>query len=572
MCDFPIPSLLFYAYVPALMASLFFSFFIFLSDRKSQINRNLFIFVLFFCFWIINDFIAWLFHNQVINLLSERMSIIETFSLAFFIYFVYAFLGMNLNIKRKIYIFLPFLPLVLFMFTDYNVYVVDKATCQNQNGILYIYVFLVTIIYSVWLVKILISGYKKASTDARAQIRIIIGSIIFLIAWFSLVVAIRYFLLITDYNDWIDNVFLFVPFGMVIFIGMLTYAITKYQMFNMKLLFAQVIVIALAFFLAAELFFAKSAINQIFILITLVITIGFGYVLVKSVKAEIQKSEELELANKEISERKEQLQKMADSLAIANDKLKILDNAKTEFISMASHQLRTPVTGIKGYLSMLIEGSYGAVSSEQKIVLQKTFDSNERMVNLIEDLLNVSRIESGRLEYEFSNTKIEDLCAEVIDTLYPKAKNQGLYLDYKKPNINLPELWIDGGKVREVISNLVDNAIKYTPRGGVSLTINLCDKKELNCLLIPHIRITVSDTGIGVPKEEMSYLFEKFSRGKDINRLNTGGTGLGLFVGRKMIEGNGGKVWVESGGKDKGSRFIIELPIGKNQELLGGMG
>ena len=120
---------------------------------------------------------------------------------------------------------------------------------------------------------------------------------------------------------------------------------------------------------------------------------------------------------------------------------------------------------------------------------------------------------------------------------------------------------IDGVKVREVISNLVDNALKYTLKGHGGVTLRLQQVGDA-------ARITVSDTGIGVPETELPYLFAKFSRGKDISRLNTGGTGLGLYVGRNMIESNGGKIWAESDGQDRGSRFIIEIPLVQSEELL----
>ena len=115
---------------------------------------------------------------------------------------------------------------------------------------------------------------------------------------------------------------------------------------------------------------------------------------------------------------------------------------------------------------------------------------------------------------------------------------------------------------------MVDNALKYTPRGGVTMRVSVCEKEEAGCVLNQHIRLVVSDTGIGIPDTELPYLFAKFSRGKDISRLNTGGTGLGLYVGKIMIEANGGRIWAESDGKDKGSRFIIELPVTQTEENL----
>jgi len=186
----------------------------------------------------------------------------------------------------------------------------------------------------------------------------------------------------------------------------------------------------------------------------------------------------------------------------------------------------------------------------------------------VEDLLSVSRIESGSLKFQFEKCHIEEFCQEVIDNLALKAKDKNLYLDYKIPAKPLPEITIDGAKVREVISNLVDNAIKYTLKGGVTLYVELCVKKETGCLKKPHLRITVSDTGIGIPADEIPYLFAKFSRGKDTTRLNTGGTGLGLYVVKMITEANGGKVWIESPGANMGTKFILELPLEPEKETL----
>ena len=334
-------------------------------------------------------------------------------------------------------------------------------------------------------------------------------------------------------------------FAITVFMGFLAYMIVKFKAFNIKLLGAQALVIAFVALIGSELFFAENVTNKILILVTLAIAIGFGYFLIKSVKNEVKRKEELQL--------------MSDQLAKANDQLRKLDNAKSDFISIASHQLRTPLTSIKGYISLLVEGSYGKVTQTQQETLNKVYQSNERLINLVEDLLNVSRIESGRMEFDFASCQLADLCQEVVDGFAIRAKNSKLYLDYKKPAVPLPEVMIDAGKVREVISNLTDNALKYTPKGGVAVKL---EQKEAN------LRITISDTGIGIPVTELPYLFSKFSRGKDVGRLNVSGTGLGLYVGKSMIEANGGQIWAESEGEGKGSRFIIELPVQQSEKIL----
>jgi len=303
-----------------------------------------------------------------------------------------------------------------------------------------------------------------------------------------------------------------------------------------------------------------------------VMSIGFGYMLVKSVKKEVEQKEALEIANAEINERKEQLQMMADKLSGANDQLRKLDNAKTEFISIASHQLRTPITAIKGFASLVLEGSYGEINPTVKGALEKVYISSERLVQLIEDLLNVSRIESGRMTFAFEKSSVEKLLKELYDNFILIAKTKKFYLDLKLSEIPLPEIIMDYSKIRELTSNFIDNALKYTEKGGVTIKAELKDSGVMideNGFVIadqksPYgkmVRITVSDTGIGIPKEEIPYLFRKFSRGKDTSRLHVGGTGLGLYVGKAIAEAHHGQVWVESDGAGMGSRFIIEIPV-----------
>jgi signal transduction histidine kinase len=329
-------------------------------------------------------------------------------------------------------------------------------------------------------------------------------------------------------------------FGMPIFMGFLAYLIVKYKAFNIKLLATQALVVALVVLIGSQFFFIVSNTNKILTGITLALAIGFGWVLIKSVKNEVQ--------------RKEELQKMSDSLAQANDKLRTLDNAKSEFISIASHQLRTPLTAIKGFISLLLEGSYGKVDPVHREVMNKVYISNERLVTLVEDMLNLSRIESGRMEYDFKKVKLEEVLKEVFDTFIIRAKEKKLKLELKLPETPLPEVTTDRNKIREVISNIVDNAIKYTQKGWVSIRLSQKDEKVV---------VAVVDTGIGVPEEELPYLFAKFSRGKNTSRLNTGGTGLGLHVGKRMMEALHGNIWLESEGTGKGSTFYIEVPVEK---------
>jgi len=249
-----------------------------------------------------------------------------------------------------------------------------------------------------------------------------------------------------------------------------------------------------------------------------------------------------------------EVERQTKTLKEANIKLEQLDKAKSEFVSIASHQLRTPLSVIKGYISMLLEGLWGEVSPEQKRHLEMVYLSNERLIKLIEDLLMVSRIEAGRLEFDFQMVSLSDIAENVVNELKPLADKKGLYLRYEKPAKPLPKIKADPLKIRQVVMNLIDNAIHYTEKGGAAVRL----KQEKDKIIF-----SIQDTGIGIPEKEKVTLFEKFSRGKGVSKLHTEGTGLGLYLAAKLVEAHQGRIWAESEGEGKGSTFYFELGAGK---------
>ncbi len=249
---------------------------------------------------------------------------------------------------------------------------------------------------------------------------------------------------------------------------------------------------------------------------------------------------------------KEEVAKATQELRAANRRLKRLDEAKSEFISIASHQLRTPLTVIKGYISMMLEGSFGQLTEPEIESLYKVYESNQRLINLVDDLLNISRMESGRMQFKWQNYNIEDVVSSVVAEIRPNAKKKKLYLEFNKPEKRLPKIKMDREKIRQVFMNLVDNAVKYTKQGGVRVTVSQKGKS---------IILKIADTGMGIDANEMPHLFQKFSRGKGTSQVYTEGTGLGLYVAREIIKAHGGKITAESEGKGKGSTFYIKLPV-----------
>jgi signal transduction histidine kinase len=233
-----------------------------------------------------------------------------------------------------------------------------------------------------------------------------------------------------------------------------------------------------------------------------------------------------------------------------NKRLKILDETKDDFISMASHQLRTPLTSVKGYLSLVIDGDAGKISDSQRKLLTQAFFSSQRMVYLIADLLNVSRLKTGKFVIERTQVNLADVIEQELAQLTDTAKGRDLTLSYQKPE-QFPTLNIDETKTRQVIMNFVDNAIYYTPAGGhINVMLNETDKA---------IELLVKDDGIGVPAADQHHLFSKFYRAKNAQKARPDGTGLGLFMAKKVIVAQGGAIIFNSK-EGKGSTFGFTFP------------
>jgi len=238
----------------------------------------------------------------------------------------------------------------------------------------------------------------------------------------------------------------------------------------------------------------------------------------------------------------------------SNAQLHKLDEAKDEFISMASHQLRTPLTSIKGYISMLMDGDVGDISKEQRHLLQEVFMSSERMVRLIGDFLNVSRLQTGKFMVEKHPVDLAKIVDQQVESLETNANARGLQFIYKKPK-NVPQLLLDENKIQQVIMNFCDNAIYYS-KDNTKIKVGLVAKKG-------YVEFTVKDTGIGVPEEEQEQLFNKFFRATNARKQRPDGTGVGLFLAKKVIDAHDGKIIFESK-EGKGSTFGFRIPVKKS--------
>ncbi len=237
-----------------------------------------------------------------------------------------------------------------------------------------------------------------------------------------------------------------------------------------------------------------------------------------------------------------------------------IDKMKSEFVSVASHQLRTPLSASKWFLEMLINQEAGKVNKEQLEYLDHTYKSNERMIALVNDLLNVSRIESGTIAIEPIPTDIDGMIKSVIFELTPKVKEKKLKVVYNGLKGGIPQIKIDPKLIRQVFQNLLSNAVKYTNEDGQAGVRVKKDKK--------YLTFEVFDTGVGIPKAQQPKVFKKFFRADNVITLQTEGTGLGLYVAKSVVDASGGKIWFKST-EGKGTSFFFSLPLSGSKRREG---
>lgn len=526
----------YYSHLFPSISGLIIALFVLRSNYRNKAAQALLFMTSMFAIWCVMNLTTWASErSDIIMFVWSAMIYPELLMYVGALYFIYAFLrGTFPNIKSEIGIFLMFVPLIIFGHTKLNVVGFDFTNCERNavEGPLwqyYVYGFEFVIISTIlWITT---SELKKRSHNRREVVVVATGVLAFLMLflWQNIVGSF--------FDNWkMGQIGLF---GMPIFVALLGYILVQYQTFRVKLLATEALMAGQLLLLVSLLFVRTIENAQIIAIVTILFFSSLGVLLIKSVRQEV--------------EQRVQIEKLADSLERTNEQLKLVDKQKSEFVSIASHQLRSPLTAIRGYASMILDGNFGTPPPEMIDPIGRIHDSAKMMAFSIDDFLNVSRIESGNMKYESTVFSLAKQAQQVTADSQPEAQKNGITLTFESTCTGDTLVTGDIGKTQQILFNLINNAIKYSPQGTIKVHVH--DDTRLD-----KMYVQITDTGIGMSAATISDLFQKFSRANNANSVNIKGTGLGLFVAREMAAAMGGDISAYSDGDGKGSRFAFTLP------------
>lgn len=512
------PNLIFLIVVIAINSTL--AFVVYKNNPRSAANL-LFVFLsIFSSLWLIANYIST--HPKFLesSIVWIRLTIFFAAPQATLLFLLaHTFPSEKIRFSRRVFFVLLAL-MGLVMIVNVSPFAFERVAIEDSSprpipgpGIMLFVVFGITMVGGS--ITLLIKKLKKATGIEKQQLR-------FILAGISAMMGAIIFTILIPVVFFGKNYFVqYSPVYTSFFLGVTAYAIVKHNLFNIRVIATELFstLIALVFLIRV---LSSNTVNEfLFNLLLFVILSVFGVLLVRGTIREIRE-------------------------------LQRLSQAKSDFVSIVSHQLRTPLTTIKGFVSMMQEGK--ETDAERKDWLQKVYITNERLIRLVNDILNISRMEEGRIEYEFQDVDALDIIDGAVTEMKMPAQDKGVALLWTKPDEAVPRVRADALKLRQVFLNLIDNGIKYTDVNGW-VSVRLFHNKDLR-----KIDVIVQDTGMGLEKKEVRSLFERFSRVGAGQKTNAEGMGIGLYIARHIMEAHNGKIWAESEGRGMGSKFYVELP------------
>jgi signal transduction histidine kinase len=325
------------------------------------------------------------------------------------------------------------------------------------------------------------------------------------------------------------EIILYGLFVLPLFLIIMMYAITNLEVFAFRLLGSQILAYALIIMTGSQLLFIQDSTQTALSIVTLAISLFFGVLLLQNSQKEEQARIRIETLAKQLDE--------------ANSRQVVL-------IHFITHQIKGFVTKSRNIFSMILEGDFGPVPETMRPMIQEGYNSDTKGASTIQEILNASNIKSGKVTYKAEPFDLKALIDEIVKDLKGAADAKGLVIN---DNTGSEPVTFTGDRVQlqNAFKNLIDNSIKYTPKGEVAVTLTKVADK---------IRFEQKDTGVGITPEDMKNLFTEGGHGKESTKVNVESTGFGLYIVKNIIDAHKGKVWAESEGAGKGSRFIVELP------------
>src|SRR3989338_6940668 len=520
------------------LVNLILGLMVYLVNRKSPINKTFAGIVFCVVVWILSIFMYRSSGNVHEAFFWVKVSNgITGFIPAFFLVFRLVFPRKRKDmsiLSRVIFIITPIAFFILgFLGLIAGGVVSVDHSYSPAPGIFYILFILYFLIFFILAFKNLFISYRHAEGVEKLQIKFFfIGTfataLIAIIT--NLILPILKASSLTDIG----------PSATILLVVFTTYAIFKHHLFDIKVVLTELLVGLVAIVLLIDFITAESLVNRLIKIDILIAFCYLGVSLIKSVLREIKYREEIK--------------KAYDVEKLAHQELERLDEVKDQFLMATQHHLRTPITSMIGYTDMLLDGFYGDVSPKTKETLLKLMKSSKNLNKVVNELLDLSQFQLGKSAMVLKpGVEIMPILKSIIAEVKLEAKEKKLYLRMEKPEEEIPEIKADASKLEVALTNLIDNAVKYTAKGGVKIKVERPDSK---------IRIIIKDTGMGMAKEDIEKLFSKtFERGEEAKKMFGSGKGIGLYLSYNIIKSHNGKLWAESDGPGKGSSFIVELPV-----------
>ncbi len=471
--------------------------------------------------------------------------------LFFFVIFYFILEFLNKQKSKWVFLKLFFLPISiisipLVLFTSLvikDIYFVERTLNILYGRASWWFFATVLVLTAINLYILLNKYFKIKDSIERKKIEyVLIGFLIFFILNGVFNLVLPFF-----FN--IFHLYYLGDYSTIVLISFFAYAIIKKELFGIKIVLTQILVFGLAFLTLIQAIFTPSLEWKIINGAILFFFVFFGIYLVKAVKQEEERTKKAE----RIAKREKRLREDSEKLIV---EIKRLNEAKTQFVLATQHHLRTPLTSMKGYLELIFEGTYGKVPKKVNDVLRRFRASTDRLVRMVNEFLDISQFQMGKgVVFLKPGVSIEPILREMKEELMFQAKDKGISLIVYKPKKPLPFIKADIEKLKAAFFNIADNAVKYTRKGSVKIRAEVTNSK---------IRVSIKDTGMGISEKERGTLFRRlFERGEGARQAFSTGKGIGLYLSYQIVKAHNGNLLVESEGKEKGSTFIIELPIDK---------